>query len=59
VAIWAVFFERLNEWFAAYGRYGAFCLVLAGAVVALALRVAWAQKQGDATDRPEANLHGG
>jgi len=59
VAIWAVFFERLNEWFAAYGRYGAFCLVLAGAVVALALRVAWSRKQGHAPDRPKANLHGG
>jgi uncharacterized membrane protein len=28
VAIWAVFFERINEWLAAYGRYAAFCLVL-------------------------------
>jgi hypothetical protein len=59
VAIWAVFFERLNEWFAAYWRYGAFCLVLAGAVVALALRVAWARKQDHASDHPEANQRGG
>jgi uncharacterized membrane protein len=59
VAIWAVFFERLNEWFAAYGRFAAFCLVLAGAVVALALRVAWARKQGHAPDRPKASLQEG
>lgn len=59
VAIWAVFFERLNEWFAVYGRYGAFCLVLAGAVVAVALRFAWARRQEHSPDRPEGNLHGG
>jgi hypothetical protein len=44
VAIWAVFFEYLTEWFAAYGRYAAFCLVLAGAAVALAWKVARARK---------------
>jgi uncharacterized membrane protein len=44
VAIWAVFFEYLNEWFAAYGRYAAFCLVLAGAAVALAWKVVRARK---------------
>jgi len=45
VAIWAVFFERMTEWLAAYGRYAAFCLVLVVAVAALALRVVWAWKQ--------------
>ena len=48
VAIWAVFFERMNEWLAAYGRYAAFGLVLMVAIAALALRTAcvWRQNQG-------------
>jgi len=40
VVIWAVFFEHMNEWLAAYGRYAAFGLVLVVAVAALALRLA-------------------
>lgn len=48
VAIWAVFFEQMNEWLAAYGRYAVFGLVLVVAVAALAQRAVWAwrQKQG-------------
>jgi uncharacterized membrane protein len=57
VAIWAIFFERLNEWFAAYGRYAAFGVVLAGAVVALASRIAWVRKQDRAADPSGASLH--
>jgi uncharacterized membrane protein len=45
VAIWAVFFESMNEWLAAYGRYAAFCLVLVVAVAALASRGVWTWKQ--------------
>lgn len=45
VAIWAAFFERMNAWFAAYGRYAAFCLVVVVAVAALAFRVVWAWRQ--------------
>jgi len=45
VAIWAVFFERMNEWLAAYGRYAAFGLVLVFAVAALAVRAVWDWKQ--------------
>jgi uncharacterized membrane protein len=45
VAIWAIFFERMNEWLAAYGRYTAFGLVLAVAVAALALRVVWTWRE--------------
>lgn len=51
VAIWAVFFERMNEWLAAYGRYAAFCLVLVVAVAALALRVVWTWKQNQGRGR--------
>jgi len=40
VAIWALFFEHMNEWLAAYGRYAAFGFVLVVAVAALALRLA-------------------
>ncbi len=40
VAVWAVFFESMNEWLAAYGRYAAFGLVLLVALAALALRAA-------------------
>lgn len=45
VAIWALFFERMNEWLAAYGRYAAFGLVLVVAIAAMALRAAhfWRQ----------------
>jgi uncharacterized membrane protein len=48
VVIWAVFFERMNAWLAAYGRYAAFGLVLLVAAAALALRVVcdWRQNQG-------------
>jgi uncharacterized membrane protein len=45
VAVWAVFFESMNEWLAAYGRYAAFGLVLLVALVALALRTARAWQQ--------------
>jgi uncharacterized membrane protein len=45
VTIWAVFFERMNEWLAAYGRYAAFFLVLIVAVAALASRFVWNWKQ--------------
>ena len=45
VIIWAVFFESMNGWLAAYGRYAAFGLVLVVAVAALALRVAWDWRQ--------------
>lgn len=41
VVIWAIFFERMNAWLAAYGRYAAFGLVLVVAVAALVLRLAW------------------
>jgi uncharacterized membrane protein len=41
VVIWAMFFERMNAWLAAYGRYAAFGLVLLVAAAALALRIAW------------------
>jgi uncharacterized membrane protein len=45
VVIWAVFFDRMNEWLAAYGRYSAFSLVLVVAVAALATRAVWAGRQ--------------
>ena len=45
VAIWAVFFEHMNEWLAAYGRYAAFGLVMVVAAVTLAQRVVWAWRQ--------------
>jgi Mn2+/Fe2+ NRAMP family transporter len=51
VAVWAVFFERMNEWLAAYGRYAAFGLVLVVAVAALALRVAWARRPNQGCGR--------
>jgi uncharacterized membrane protein len=38
VAFWAVFFERMNAWLAAYGRYAAFGIVLVVAIAALAVR---------------------
>ena len=41
VVLWAIFFERMNAWLAAYGRYAAFGLVLVVAVAALALRLVW------------------
>jgi uncharacterized membrane protein len=56
VVIWAVFFERMNEWLAAYGRYAAFGVVLAVAVAALALNVLWdrRQSQGRGREPPSA-----
>ena len=45
VVIWAVFFDRMNDWLAAYGRYSAFGLVLVVAVAALATRIVWAWRQ--------------
>jgi uncharacterized membrane protein len=51
VFIWAIFFEHVNEWLAAYGRYSAFGLVLVVAVTALALRVAWSWRQIPESDR--------
>lgn len=51
VVIWALFFESMNQWFAAYGRYAAFGLVLAAAGAALALRVAWAWRRNHGRGR--------
>jgi uncharacterized membrane protein len=42
VAIWALFFERMNEWLAAYGHYAAFGLVMVVAIAALTIRAAQA-----------------
>ena len=48
VAVWALFFERMNAWLAEYGRYAAFGVVLLVAIAALSLRAAqaWRQNQG-------------
>jgi uncharacterized membrane protein len=54
VVIWAVFFERMNEWLAAYGRYAAFGVVLVVAVGALALRGVWAWRQNRGRGRGPA-----
>lgn len=54
VVIWAVFFDRMNAWLAAYGRYSAFGLVLAVAVAALAMRVVWAWRQNRGRSRAPA-----
>lgn len=56
VAIWAVFFEHMNEWLAAYGRYAAFGLVLVVAVAALARRVVWAWRQNQGHARELASI---
>lgn len=54
VAIWAVFFERLTELTAQYGRYAAFgTLLLLGAVV-IAVRSVQAWREGDRPGSPEA-----
>ncbi len=55
VAIWAVFFERLTELTARYGRYAAFgTLLLLGAVV-IAVRSVKAWREGDRPVSPEAS----
>ena len=54
VVIWAVFFERMNGWLAAYGRYAAFGVVLVVAVAALALRSVWAWRQNQGRGRGPA-----
>ena len=48
VAVWALFFERMNQWLADYGRYAAFGLVLVVAIAAVAIRAVqvWRQNQG-------------
>jgi len=45
VAIWAAFFDHMNQWLAAYGRYAAFGLVMVVVVAALAQRVVWARRR--------------
>jgi uncharacterized membrane protein len=45
VAIWAVFFEQMNQWLAAYGRYAAFGLVLVVAIAVLVHRAVWAWRR--------------
>ena len=55
VAIWAVFFERLTELTAQYGRYAAFgTLLLLGAVV-IAVRSVQAWREGERPASPEAS----
>jgi uncharacterized membrane protein len=56
VAIWAVFFQHMNEWLAAYGRYAAFGLVMVVAIAALAQRVAWAWRQNQGRGREPASI---
>lgn len=56
VAIWAVFFEHMNDWFAAYGHYAAFGLVMVVAVAALAQRVVWAWRQNQGRGREPAPI---
>jgi len=46
VAIWAVFFERMNALLAGYGRYVAFGIVLAVAAAALTVRSVQLWRQG-------------
>ena len=55
VVIWAVFFDRMNGWLAAYGRYSAFGLVLVVAVAALATRAVWAWRQNQGRSRERAS----
>jgi uncharacterized membrane protein len=53
VAVWAVFFERLTELTARYGRYAAFgTLLLVGAVV-IAVRSVQAWREGDRREAPK------
>lgn len=56
VAIWAVFFERMNQWLADYGRYAAFGLVLVVAIAAVTVRAVqlWRQSQGRGPERAAA-----
>ena len=54
VVIWAVFFDRMNDWLAAYGRYSAFGLVLVVAVAALVTRIVWAWRQSQGRGRAPA-----
>jgi uncharacterized membrane protein len=54
VVIWAVFFDRMNDWLAAYGRYSAFGLVLVVAVAALVTRIVWAWRQNQGRGRAPA-----
>jgi uncharacterized membrane protein len=54
VVIWAVFFDRMNEWLAAYGRYSAFGLVLVVTIAALATRIVWAWRQNQGRGQPPA-----
>jgi uncharacterized membrane protein YebE (DUF533 family) len=56
VVLWAVFFEHMNSWLAAYGRYAAFGLVMVVAVAALAQRVVWAWRQNQDRDREPAPI---
>ncbi len=58
VVIWAVFFERMNAWLAAYGRYAAFGFVLLFAAAALALRVVWDWRQNQGTGREPVQKSG-
>jgi len=53
VAIWAVFFERMNDWLAEYGRYAAFGLVAVVTIAALGIRAvqAWRQTHGNRLGR--------
>jgi uncharacterized membrane protein len=55
VAIWAVFFERMNELMAEYGRYAAFGTVLVVGAVVIAVRSVRSWRQGhhhDVAARP-------
>lgn len=52
VAIWAVFFERMNELAAVYGRYAAFGVVLVVAAAAVAVRAWRLWRNGHRADLP-------
>jgi len=54
VAIWAVFFERLTELTARYGRYAAFGTVIVVVAVALAVRSLQLWRQGHRKQAPVA-----
>ena len=55
VAIWAVFFERLTELTARYGRYAAFGTVLLVGAVAIAVRSVQVWREGARPASPEAS----
>jgi uncharacterized membrane protein len=52
VAVWAVFFERMNELMAEYGRYAAFGTVLAFGAAVIAARAVRSRRRGRHHDLP-------